>query len=149
MAITSNRISQKNIVTQPYSRVDIGGSDLETVSGDGGWVRLTANQKFMAYVTIGAYDAADTLDTLQIEEAKNSSGLGAQVLTTKSITLLAADVVDGAVFVLECDGSELEDLYGYVRINAAESLDTGVDEVSVVYIRDKGDGELTESNARV
>ena len=149
MAINSGKIAQNNIVTLPYSKVDIGGSDLETVSGDDGWVRLSNGQNFLAYVKAGAFDAADTLDTLQIEEAKDANGLGGQLLPGKALVVLAADVVDGAVFVLECQGSDLTTDYGYVRINAAESLNTGTDEVSVIYVRDKGNVDLTTADARV
>ena len=149
MGITSGKISQNNIVDQPYSKVDIGGSDLETVSGNGGWVRLTNLQSFMAYVSVDSFDAADTLDTLQIEEAKDKNGLSKQVLTGKTITLLAADVDTDAKFVLECIGSELTADYGYVRVAASEASDTGPDEISVIYVRDKGNTDLTLANARV
>jgi len=149
MAIESGNISQNNIITQPYVKVDIGGSDLETVSGNSGWVRLAGRQSFLAYVTINTFDAADTLDTLQIEEAKDGNGLAAQVLGSKVIAVLAADAAAGAVFVLECEGSDLAEDFGYVRLNAAETDDTGVDEISVVYVRDKKDVDLTIADARV
>lgn len=147
--LTSGNISQNNIVTQPYVKVDIGGSNLETVSSNSGWVRLASRQAIMIYVTVDAFDAADTLDTFQIEEAKDANGLGAVLLTGKALPVLAADVTAGAVFVLECVGSELATGFGFVRLNAAETGNTGVDQISVIYIRDKANTDLTIADARI
>jgi len=147
--LTSGNISQNNIVTQPYVKVDIGGSNLETVSGNSGWVRLASRQAIMIYVTVDAFDAADTLDTFQIEEAKDKNGLGAVLLTGNALPVLAADVTAGAVFVLECVGSELATGFGFVRLNAAATGNTGVDQITVVYIRDKANTDLTIADARI
>ena len=88
---------------------------------------------------------------MQLEEAKDANGTDGVLLTGKSITVLEADSTEGSVFVLECNGSDLAVGFGYVRVMArnSELADSGVDEVSVIYVRDDTNIDMTTANARV
>lgn len=148
MAITSGSISRNNIIEVGYEEIDIGGTDLATASGDEGWRRLGQGQEFMAYVFVNEFDASDKLDVIRLEEAKDTSGLDSQIIAGKSLTLFASGVTAGKVFILEVKASELTEDFGYVRLFASEALNTGVDEITVIYVRTKG-GDLTTADARI
>jgi|GEM_PF-2876121 len=149
MASKNSNISRNFIVEQPYNETDIGGTNLATATGDEGWTSLGTSQKILVRVNIVAWDAADNLTTLQLEEATDIYGTSSALITGKTITLTTANIASGDVYILEASGSDLTTNFNHVRVYAATTDNTGPDTLSVTYIKDKNSMVLSQSDAEI
>lgn len=138
----SQCISSTHMINQ-YGTEDIGGTDFWTVGAgaNAGWVDMEEYDAFCAYVWLGpnAWNAADQLDQLFLQQATTAAGAGAKALTVaKNLNQVAANTLFES-FSLECRGDELDVDGGFhfVRCMVSEAGNTGQDDCTVTYIRTK------------
>ena len=130
-----------NMNVDVFETQDIGGTDYWTVGlgATAGWVSMAGYHDFCAFVTIDAtnWNAADQLDGLYLEQATTAIGGGVKAMTVvKNLNQTAANTA-GESFSLDCSAEDLDVDGGflYVRCMVSEAGDTGVDNVTVTYVR--------------
>lgn len=121
---------------------DIGGTDTATVDATY-WAPAHDVRGFhsiYAKLRVGTWNAADDLDTCKLQQCNTAAGGGAKDLTTSASggnydTDSPVDAVTNTV-VLEANTADMDLANGfyYVRLYAAETGNTGTDEVSGVII---------------
>lgn len=126
-----------------FETQDIGGTDFWTVGigANAGWVLMEEYSDFCAFVTIGAtWNAADQLDGLFLQQATSAAGAGAKAMTVAKNLNQAAPNAAGESFSLDCATEDLDvdGGFNYIRCMISEAGNTGVDNVSVTYIRSGG-----------
>lgn len=137
----TRKLSDMIDVSIPFTETDIGGTNSAGSDDTVHWISLEEFQSFMCLVELGTWNAADDLDTCKLEQATDSSGTGKKDLTTSASggnydTDAPVDA-DGDRVILECQADDLDVTNGfkYVRVYLAEAGNTGVDNVSAVYVR--------------
>jgi hypothetical protein len=138
----SQCISSTHHIDQ-FGTEDIGGTDFWTVGAGAtaGWVSMEEYDAFLAHVWLGpnAWNAADQVDELFLQQATDAVGTGAKALTVaKNLNQAAVNTLFES-FTLECRGDELDVDGGFtfVRCYVAEAGNTGQDDCTVTYIRTK------------
>lgn len=130
-------------VVIPFTESDIGGTN--SAGGDDAvhWFDMADYDKFGCLVELGTWNATDDLDTCKLEQATSSAGAGKKDLTTSAAsgnydTSNPIDA-DGNKVFLSCRAEDLDAANGfrYVRVYLAETGNTGVDNVSAVYVATK------------
>lgn len=136
MGIASDRL----IVRLPFTEADIGGTNSAGSSDAVHWFDMSLADEFLCLVELGTWNATDDLDTCKLEQATSSAGAGKKDLTTSGAGLNydtdnPVDA-DGDQVYLECKAEDLDVANGfrYVRVYLAETGNTGVDNVSAVYV---------------
>jgi hypothetical protein len=130
-------------VSFPFTEADIGGTDSAGANDALHWISLEEFNSFLCLVEIGTWNAADDLDTCKLEQATSSAGAGKKDLTTsgasKNYNTDNPIDADGDIVVLEVQADDLDVTNGFkfVRVFLAETGNTGVDNVSAVYVRAK------------
>jgi hypothetical protein len=137
----TRKLSDMIDVSFPFTETDIGGTDSAGANDALHWVSLEEFNSFLCLVELGTWNAADDLDTCKLEQATSSAGAGKKDLTTsgagKNYDTGAPVDADGDIVILECQADDLDVTNGYkfVRVLLAEGGNTGVDNVSAVYVR--------------
>ena len=132
----SRRLSEDLGPVTLLETADIGGTTAST-----SWVSMAGFERFLAYVELGTFNAADDLDHCRIEQAKDSSGTDSKELTTDASggdydtdSPVDADggwvVLEGRVEDLDVTGS-----FTHIRLVVGEDGDSGVDRVTAVLLR--------------
>ena len=141
--MATRKLSDVVAVSFPFTETDIGGTDTAGANDALHWVSLANFQSFMCVLELGTWNAGDDLDGCKLEQATSSAGAGKKDLTTSGSgatydynTAVPVDA-DGDQVILECNASDLDvdNGFKFVRVFASEADDTGVDNVSAVYIR--------------
>ncbi len=141
---------------------DIGGTNTATQDATywGAWHDVAGFSKIYAKVMLGTWNAADDLDTCKLQQATSSSGTSAKDLTTSASggdydTDAPIDAAGNTV-VLEARAEDLDVAGGfhYVRVYAAETGDTGTDNIAGVLIlygavHEKAEKEAAASSGEV
>jgi hypothetical protein len=139
----TRKLSDQIVVSFPFTETDIGGTN--SAGGDDAvhWVDMQEFNTFLCLVELGTWNSTDDLDTCKLEQATSSAGAGKKDLTTSASggnynTDNPVDA-DGDQVILECQADDLDVDGGfrYVRVYLAETGNTGVDNVSAVYVRAK------------
>jgi hypothetical protein len=122
---------------------DIGGTNTATIDATywGAWHDVKGYSKIYGKLMIGAtWNAGDDVDTCKLQQATSSAGAGAKDLTTSGSGYgydsdYPVDAAGNTV-VLEARAEDLDVAGGfhYVRLYAAETGDTGTDNVAGVLI---------------
>jgi hypothetical protein len=122
-------LSLVNGVAGATGNLNVQNGNVETV-----WVDVSAFDRISAYVQCDHASWHDTLTTLKLQQAQDSSGTGAKDLTTSaaggnydtSVDTLAAA---GSFAILEARSADLDANNGfrYVRLYAASTGNTGAD----------------------
>jgi len=137
----TRRMSDTVRVTIPFTETDIGGTNSSGSDDALHWVSMAEFRSFMCLVKLGAWDATDDLDTCKLEQATSSAGAGKKDLTTSGSALNydTANPVDAAgdTVILQCQADDLDvsNGFAFVRVYLAEADNTGVDNVSAVYVQ--------------
>ncbi len=134
-------LSELMVVSIPFTETDIGGTNSAASDDAVHWVSMAEFDRFLCLVEVGTWNAADDLDTCKLEQATSSAGAGKKDLTTSASggnydTDNPVDA-DGDNVLLECRAEDLDVSGGFthVRVYLAETGNTGVDNVSAVYVR--------------
>jgi len=137
----TRKLSDSLSVTFPFMQTDIGGTNTSGSDDTLHWVSMEEFQSFLCLLELGTWNAADDLDTCKLEQATDSAGSGKKDLTTSASggnydTDAPVDAITNKV-ILECQADDLDVANGFthVRVYAAEAGNTGVDNVSAVYVR--------------
>jgi len=121
---------------------DIGGTNSATQDATywGAWHSVAGYSKIYAKVMIGTWNATDDLDTCKLQQATSSAGADVKDLTTSGSgynydTDAPIDAATNTV-VLEARAEDLDVAGGfkYVRVYAAETGNTGTDNIDGVLI---------------
>jgi hypothetical protein len=137
----TRKLSDELVVSLPFTEADIGGTNSAGSSDAVHWVDMAGYNSFLCLVEIGTWDAGDDLDTCKLEQATSSAGAGKKDLTTSSATgnydTDAPVDADGDQVILEvqADDFDVDNGFHFVRVYLAETGNTGVDNVSAVYLR--------------
>jgi hypothetical protein len=137
----TRKLSDMIDVSFPFIEVDIGGTDSAGANDALHWISLEEFNSFLCLVELGAWNAGDDLDGCKLEQATSSAGAGKKDLTTSSATgnYKTGTPVDatGDRVILEVQADDLDVTNGYkfVRVLLTENDNTGVDDVTAVYIR--------------
>ena len=137
----TRRMSDTLRVTIPFTETDIGGTNSSGSNDALHWVAMAEFMSLMCLVELGSWDATDDLDTCKLEQATSSAGAGKKDLTTSGSALnydTASPVdADGDTVILQCQADDLDvsNGFAFVRVYLAETGNTGVDNVSAVYIQ--------------
>lgn len=130
-------------VVFPFTETDIGGTNSAGSDDAVHWFDMSDFDEFGCLVELGTWNGTDDLDTCKLEQATSSAGAGKKDLTTSASggnydTDNPIDA-DGNKVFLSCRAEDLDAANGfrYVRIYLAEGGNTGVDNVSAVYIARK------------
>lgn len=139
--MANRKLSDQMAVSFPFTETDIGGTNSAGSSDSVHWVSMANFQSFMCVVELGTWNATDDLDTCKLEQATDSSGTGKKDLTTSGSgsnydTGSPVDA-DGDQVILTCtaDDLDVDGGFNHVRVYLAETGNTGVDNVSAVYVR--------------
>ena len=137
----TRKLTDELVVSFPFTEADIGGTNSAGSDDAIHWVDMQGFHSFLCLVEIGTWNATDDLDTCKLEQATSSAGAGKKDLTTSASggnydTANPVDA-DGDQVYLECQADDLDvdNGFRYVRIYLAETGNTGVDNVSAVYLR--------------
>lgn len=136
-------ITDDQVIEFPFTETDIGGTNSAGSSDAVHWFDMRDFDEFCAMVELGTWNATDDLDTCKLEQATSSAGAGKKDLTTSSATGdYDTDTpvdADGDRVFLEVKASDLDvaNNFRYVRVYLAETGNTGVDNVSAVYVARK------------
>lgn len=120
---------------------DIGGTNTGSTGNWQTWLDMRDFDRVTAILELGSWNAADDLDTAKLQQAQDSSGTGAKDLTTSAsggnYDTDAPIDADGDQVILEAraDQLDVENGFRYVRAYAAETGNTGVDNISGVIVR--------------
>lgn len=136
------RLSEELAVTMPFTETDIGGTN--TAGGDDAvhWASMIGFKRALVYVELGTWNGTDDLDTAKIEQASDSSGTGKKDLTTSAsggdYDTDAPIDADGDFIIFDFRAEDLDVANGFThfRFYGAEAGNTGVDNISCVYIRE-------------
>lgn len=137
----TRKLSDEMAVSFPFTESDIGGTNSAGSDDAVHWVSMAEYRSFLCLVELGTWNATDDLDTCKLEQATDAIGTGKKDLTTSGSGLnydTGAPVdADGDQVILECQADDLDADNGFthVRVYLAEGGNTGVDNVSAVYIR--------------
>lgn len=137
----TRKLSDEMAVSFPFTESDIGGTNSAGSDDAVHWVSMADFRNFLCLVEIGTWNGTDDLDTCKLEQATDAIGTGKKDLTTSGAGLnydTGAPVdADGDQVILECQADDLDADNGFthVRVYLAETGNTGVDNVSAVYIR--------------
>jgi hypothetical protein len=137
-------ITNDTVVELPFTEADIGGTNSAGSNDALHWFDMRDFAELLCMVELGTWNAADDLDTCKLEQATSSAGAGKKDLTTSSATgdydTDAPVDADGDRVFLEVRASDLDvdNGYRYVRVYLAETGNTGVDNVSAVYVARRG-----------
>lgn len=137
----TRKLSDEIVVSIPFTETDIGGTNSAGSNDALHWVDMAGFRSFMCLVELGTWDAGDDLDTCKLEQATSSTGTGKKDLTTSGAGLnydTGSPVdADGDQVILECQADDLDvdNGFRYVRVYLAETGNTGVDNISAVYLR--------------
>lgn len=138
--MSSSAVFDRLRVVIPFTEADIGGTNSAGSSDAVHWFDMSTVEEFGCLVELGTWNATDDLDTCKLEQATSSAGAGKKDLTTSGAGLNydtdnPVDA-DGDQVYLTCRPEDLDVANGfrYVRIYLAETGNTGVDNVSAVYI---------------
>ena len=125
-----NRISDNLKVVQALKTTDIGATNATSAYVD---MREADIALFVA--TLGAWNAADTLDGCKLLQAKDAAGTDAKDLAGKAPTVEDPSAAD-EVYTAECHADELDLANGFthVAMYVQEDGNTGVDEVSIASV---------------
>ncbi len=133
-------ITNDTVVEMPFTETDIGGTNSAGGDDAAHWFDMANFGSFLCMVELGTWNSTDDLDTCKLEQATSSAGAGKKDLTTSSATgdydTDAPVDADGDRVFLEVQASDLDvnNGYRYVRVYLAETGNTGVDNVSAVYV---------------
>lgn len=136
------RLSEELAISLPFTETDIGGTN--TAGGNDAlhWASMIGFQRALVYVELGTWNAADDLDTAKIEQASDASGTGKKDLTTSGTTgdydtdtPIDADG-DFIIFDFRAEDLDVANGFTHFRFYGAEAGNTGVDNISCVYIRE-------------
>lgn len=136
----SSGVFDRTIVQFPFTETDIGGTNSAGSSDAVHWFDMSQVEEFGCLVELGTWNATDDLDTCKLEQATSSTGTGKKDLTTSGASLNydTGNPVDadGNKVFLSCRSEDLDvaNGYRYVRVYLAETGNTGVDNVSAVYV---------------
>ena len=136
-------LTDEMVVEFPFTESDIGGTNSAGSSDTVHWTDMRDFDALLCMVELGTWNSSDDLDTCKLEQATDSSGTGKKDLTTSSSTgdydTDAPVDADGDRVFLEVRASDLDVSNGfrYVRVYLAETGNTGVDNVSAVYVKTK------------
>jgi hypothetical protein len=115
---------------------DIGGTNAATP-----WVSMAGFKKVLGLVQVGTWNVADAVTTCRLEQATSGAGAGSKELTTSGAganydTGTPVNAI-GEKVVLEAQAEDFdtENGFTYVRLYAAATGNTGVDNVSLALIR--------------
>jgi len=137
----TRKLSDEIAISLPFTETDIGGTNSSGSNDALHWVSMAEFQTFLCLVELGTWNATDDLDTCKLEQATSSTGTGKKDLTTSgsgSNYDTAAPVdADGDQVILEVSADDLDadNGFNHVRVYLAEAGNTGVDNVSAVYLR--------------
>lgn len=137
----TRKLSDEMAVSFPFTETDIGGTNSAGSSDTVHWVSMATFRSFLCLVELGTWNSSDDLDTCKLEQAQDASGTGKKDLTTSGSGLNynsdAPVDADGDQVILECQADDLDVTNGYthVRVYLAEGGNSGVDNVSAVYVR--------------
>lgn len=136
------KLSEELVVEFPFTEKDIGGTNTAGSSDAVHWTDMRGFTRCLVVVELGTWNAADDLDTLKIEQAQDASGTGKKDLTTSASggnydtdTPLDADG-DKAYMNIRAEDLDVDGGFTHIRVYAAEAGNTGVDNISAVYIKD-------------
>jgi hypothetical protein len=133
-------VEQAKVVLLPD--VDIGGTN--TAAEDATYWAPAHDarqyQRIYAQLRVGTFHATDDVDTCKLQQCTSAAGAGAKDLTTSGSgsaydydTDAPVDAVTNTVtFDLPTDLLDVKNGFYYVRLYAAETGDTGTDNVSGV-----------------
>lgn len=149
----TRKLSDEIAVSFPFTETDIGGTNSAGSDDTVHWVSMAEFQTLMCVVELGTWNAADDLDTCKLQQATDSSGTGIKDLTTSASggnydTDTPVDA-DGNQVILEVSAEDLDvdNGFNHVRVYLAETGNTGVDNVSAVYVRAAARNKYTNLNA--
>jgi len=125
-----NKISDNQKIVQALKTTDIGGANATSA-----YVDMRECPIVCFVVTLGTWNAADTLDSCKLVQATDAAGTGVKDITGKAVTVEDPSAA-GEVYVLECKAEDLDTENGFTHVACyvAESDDTGVDEVSIISV---------------
>lgn len=145
-------ISNDTLISYPFTETDIGGTNSAGSNDALHWFDMSQAAEFLCMVQLGTWNGTDDLDTCKLEQATSSAGAGKKDLTTSASggdydTANPVDATGDQVW-LECRASDLDVVngYRYVRVYLAETGNTGVDNVSAVYVARKLSKAYAERN---
>jgi hypothetical protein len=138
----SGKISERFKVTQPFTEADIGGTNTAGSDDTLQWVDCRGAKRVTVIFEIGTWNATDDLDTCKIEQAQDAIGTGKKDLTTSGAgagydyNASAPVDADGDRVIFDIDVAKLDVANGFcfIRPYAAETGNTGVDNVSCLAI---------------
>jgi hypothetical protein len=134
--------SDAEVIVLPTA--DIGGTDTATIDATywGAAHDVRGWKSIYAKLRVGTWNAADDVDTLKLQQCTDATGSDAKDLTTSGSgatydynTAYPLDAVTNTA-VLEADVADMDIAGGfyYVRLYAAETGNTGTDDVAGVII---------------
>lgn len=135
------KLSEELVVELPFTEADIGGTN--TAGGDNTvhWTDMRGYDRCMVVVELGTFNATDELDTLKIEQAQDADGTGKKDLTTSASggdydtdSKLGSDG-DKAYIDVRAEDLDVTNGFTHIRVYAEEDDNTGVDNISAVYIK--------------
>ena len=137
-------LSDKVVVEFPFTETDIGGTNSAGSDDTVHWTSMEDFDRILVMVELGTWNSSDDLDTCKLQQATSSAGAGVKDLTTSASggnydTDAPVDA-DGNQVVLEAyaDQLDVDGGFDHVRVYLVEDDDTGTDNVSAVYVKDKG-----------
>lgn len=137
----TRKLSDMVDVSFPFTETDIGGTNSAGGDNTAHWVSLEDFGSFLCLVELGTWDSSDDLDTCKLQQAQDSSGTGIKDLTTSasggnydSDTPVDADG-DNVILEVQADDLDVDNGFDHVRVYLEENDNTGVDNVSAVYVR--------------
>ena len=128
-------------VSFPFTETDIGGTNSAGSDDTVHWVSMANFRSFLCMVELGTWDSSDDLDTCKLQQAQDASGTGVKDLTTSASggnydTDNPVDADGDQVFLeVQADDLDVDNGFDHVRVYLAEAGNTGVDNVSAVYLR--------------
>ena len=137
-----NLLSESLKITLPIPLSDIGGTNTAGSDDTVQWQSMVGVKRGLCYVEIGTWDAGDDLDTAKLEQASDSAGTGKKDLTTSGAgatydyNASAPIDADGDFIIFDVLPEHLDAANGFthVRFYGAEGGNTGVDNISCVWV---------------
>jgi hypothetical protein len=136
------RLSDEVVVERPFTETDIGGTNTAGSDDALHWTSMVGFSRVLVAVELGTWNATDDLDTAKIQQASDSAGTGIKDLTSSSSTgnydtdnPLDADG-DKLFFNVRAEDLDAANGFTHIRFYGAETGNTGVDNISCVYIKD-------------
>ena len=136
-----SRLSDYIVVEFPFTETDIGATNTSGSNDALHWTSMENFDKLLCMVELGTWNAADDLDTCKLEQATSSAGAGKKDLTTSASggnydTDYPVDADGDRVFLeVSAEDLDVDGGFKYVRVYCAEGGNTGVDNVSAVYVK--------------